>query len=139
MRNLFTALAFISSVSLSIAGVSANQPYDFGVSIVELSDSTTTDDFENKKMELELDLIRKNKKARTSAGIESLVLSVGVMIFLNKGSNTNSLLESFEALQIASVVVLVGYVIIAVKYFITREKNRTDYKRSLKKLSNSLS
>jgi len=145
MRNLFTALAFISSVSLSIAGVSANQPYDFGVSIVELSDSTTTDDFENKKMELILERSRKNHKAFRTARIEQYVLAGGIGIYMltSMSSNSSSSGPSYAVdlgpLEVAWTALWIGHVVIGVKLICTLLINQTSYQKSLKKFKNSVS
>ena len=143
MRLIITALAFIFFVLFSIADVSANHPYDFGVSIVELSDSTTADNFENKKLELKAELKKKNGKAFVSAVIsEALLLgSIGVFLLLDDSSSGSSNSQPWVAVDydlgnliVAIVVGLGGSVLIVAKLITTLVKNKADYKRSLKEL-----
>jgi len=146
MRLFITALAFISSASLSIANVSVNLPYDYGVSIEELSDSTTADNFENKRLELKTELREKNRKAIVSACKREALLLGGVGFFLlitNSSSGSNSSqpwvavdLSGLGNLIVAIVVGLGGSVLTLAVLITSLVKNKAEYKRSLKKLSN---
>jgi len=145
MRLFITALVFISSASLSIANVSVNLPYDYGVSIEELSDSTTADNFENKRLELKTELREKNRKAIVSACKREALLLGGVGLFLlitNSSSGSNSS-QPWVAVDydlgnlIVAIVVGLGGSVLTLAVLITSlVKNKAEYKRSLKKLSN---
>ncbi|HHZ95879.1 MAG TPA: hypothetical protein EYN28_01735 [Flavobacteriales bacterium] len=144
MKIFITVLAIISAVSFSTAGVSANQPYDFGISIVELSDSTTTDNIEKKKWELKTELRKKNKKALVSAATGGAVLLGGIgLVLMANGSSSGSSSSStpWVAVDFGQIIVVIaagviGTVIIVAKLIYTLVNNQADYKRSLKKLSN---
>jgi uncharacterized membrane protein SpoIIM required for sporulation len=144
MKIFITILAIISAVSFSTAGVSANQPYDFGISIVELSDSTTTDNIEKKKWELKTELRKKNKKALVSAATGGAVLLGGIgLVLMANGSSSGSSSSStpWVAVDFGQIIVVIaagviGTVIIVAKLIYTLVNNQADYKRSLKKLSN---
>jgi len=153
MKIFITVLAIISTVSFASAGVSANQPYDLGISIVELSDSTTIDNIENKKLALKVELRKKNKTALVSAAkCEALSLGViGIFLYkvLNKArsssgsSNSSNLYYSFEFNAGGFIIGVIGGLMIIVvglggsvytvlKLISTLKKNKADYKRSLK-------
>lgn len=144
MKIFITVLAIISAVSFSTAGVSANQPYDLGISIVELSDSTTTDNIEKKKWELKTELRKKNKKALVSAATGGAVLLGGIgLVLMANGSSSGSSSSStpWVAVDFGQIIVVIaagviGTVIIVAKLIYTLVNNQADYKRSLKKLSN---
>ena len=132
MNHLLTALCFISALSFSTANVSANQPYDFGISLVELSDSNTIDNFETELMELYFEKRKKKNKALVSYVIELSVLTAGIGIYVSTATPATWI--DLQPLINAWVAGLVGSMLITLKLVGTLIRIEKNFNRNVMKL-----
>ena len=138
MRYLFTAFVFFSSISFSIAGINSNQTYDFGSTLVEITDSIAALELKNKMLfELKADYKSKNRQAWRRYGKELIVLFgvVTPVLYLAVNENTEHYGIDFGPFfdVIVGVAVLAIYVIHP-QLFITLHKNKRSYKKSIRSL-----